>query len=256
MSYYGNISALQPDIAKHTRQSYLDGQPWKFVNLLPIPVKIYITSDGKLSHLANIPPRETYMASTGPQKGSVLRADDVIHVIYTSTDGKDYEILRPESLIDDSRIVNIGSIVYDEKHNNYFNSHNDISGIRINNRLSMPIEIYYHNMKIGETMGDDGMDYNSGSKNSVYLDNNYKGFRLGDELKFVLKFNNKEIGTVMLYDNYIKNIYVGVINQKFTPPSNDTFAYRIDSPSYTGITYFEPIGGSYTTHKTNPRALN
>ena len=91
---------MQPDIAKHIRQSYLDGQPWKFVNLLPIPVKIYITSDGRLSHLANIPPRGTYITSKDLPlkaflkktflKGIVIRADDVIHVIYTSTDGKDY----------------------------------------------------------------------------------------------------------------------------------------------------------------------
>jgi hypothetical protein len=193
--------------------------------------------------------------------------DDEIHIIYFDQSVKkygQYEIARPAYLRSDSRVVRIGDIVYNYKDTSFYNSHADISGVRIHNRLIFPLSIYHKGMRLGQVEADDGTSYMTGARNSVYLDNDTHGFRIGDELEFRLT-EGKKYATVMLTDNYMSDIFVGVINQKYNPPTPDVYAYRVDAPDINGFTYYEhPTTSGYSrfakgttayqTYKTNPSA--
>jgi hypothetical protein len=260
---YELLNGQASDVAKLKLQQILKGKPWTFVNLLPVPVLVYMKmiagklgfAEDRIEFLAKIPPFEKVDA-LGTQRGTPLVENMEVHVLFDPHgNGKAVEICRPEFLRSDTRMVRIGDIVYDEQDMTYLNSHADIAGLRIINNIVIPLDIYHHGRRLGQVQGDDGIGYMFGSPNTIYLDNVNYGFRIGDEITFVFAYNNKKYATVVLNDNFMNNIYVGRINQKFTPPNPDIFAYRIDAPNVTGITYYEPIpGNSYKSRKTQPGA--
>lgn len=224
-------------------ESFLKGKPYIFINIFPF--KIYITVNKKL--LLSIEATSERSKNVNFGKGAT------IHVLY-NFNGKFYEILRPIFISPTTRTIRIGDIVYDTKDMSYYNSHADISGIRFHNRTTFPIEIWNKGRKIGQMQADDGTGYMSGSPNSVYLNNDGNGFRLGEEITFYLPHLKREWTSVSLNDNYISDMYVGTINQKFNPPNPDTYAYRIDAPNHVGYTFYEPVTG-YRTQKTNKNSM-
>jgi len=193
--------------------------------------------------------------------GMILQAGDEIHVIWPDYHSKtapgvdtrfvkqtlDYEIARPVTLLDDSRIVTIGDIVYDfgVTAANTIDIHHDISFIRFHNHLSMPIDIWYQGLKIGSVSGDDGTGYMAGSPNSVYLSNDRFGFKIGQKITFSFPNGDVPYATATLVDNYTSDIIVGMTTQHVDLPPNDVFAYRVNTPNVTGLRYYDVEDNAY-----------
>lgn len=235
------------DHDKQTRIARLKGQPWKFINMLPYRVKVYMKRPVIVELIGIIEPHRNLVVSK-TTKGTPLQENDSIHVLRPVMDKgvmKEYEILRPVFLFTDSREVKIGDIMSEDRvsNTNAVDIWHDIIGIRIHNRISMPIDVYYKSNRIAGIASDDGTDYMAGAPNSVYLNNERLGFEIGDELSFVFRHDGKKYATAKIIDNFTSDIILGVINQHFVPTRQDFYSYRIDEPNITGIKYYENVTG-------------
>ena len=254
MSTYDYFTLAEYD--KDQISKHLEGKPWTFLNLLPTRVLVYVRDSSKnIQFLGTIIPHGKLVTSQTPA-GMPLKKDLEIHVLFPELQGSQraYEFTRPTYLTTESRLVRIGDIVYKEGDSNAKGLSGDIPGIRVVNHLAIPLDIWYHKMRIAQVRGDDGTEYMGGSPNSVYINNNRDGFRLGDELSFVFAYNQRQYASVLLNDNYLREMHVGVTNQKFTPPDPDTYAYRLDAPTHTGITFYETTE-AYKSRPTQPNAM-
>lgn len=224
------------------RENFLKDKPWKFINLLPFDVDVYVYRVNKTDLIGTIAAQSDIIVYKS-KSGMVLQKDDQIHVVFTMADQKSYKIIRPVHLFTDSRMVKIGDIVYEDIYDNRKDIHHDIIGIRIVNHLLLPIDVYHKGNKIGSIAGDDNLSYQSGSPNSVYLNNEWNGFQIGDEIGFVfpkgVKGLPQNFASVQIIDTYTRTINVGVINQHFNLAIQDSYSYRIDDDSITGLTYFD-----------------
>lgn len=239
---YRNLSF---DNDKETRITRLKGQPWKFINMLPYRVKIYMYRPAKTEFVGTIEPHKNLITSK-TKSGLELQEEDAIHVLRPVViKGKmdEYEILRPVFLFTDSREVKIGDIMseYQVNKSNTIDIWHDIIGIRIHNHITMPIDVYHKGNRIASIAGDDGTSFMAGSPNSVYLNNERKGFEIGDFLSFVFTHDQKPYATVKIIDNFTSDIILGVINQHFVPTIQDTYAYRINEPNITGLKYYDNV---------------
>lgn len=242
-------SAVGYNADQSQRAELLNGQPWTFVNLLPIRVHVYVYTPDKTDLVGSIAAHGKLVTSKS-SSGLALENGYEIHVLYQPTEcqGPQYEFMRPVFLFDDSRMVRIGDVMHEGRTNTWTQrTHTDIVGLRVHNQLTMPLDIYYQGRKIGHIGGDDGTNAPmSGSPGSVYLTNDNNGFRIGDELDVVINFNNLPYGTVKIHDNYMSDLYIGVINQHYVPTMQDMFSYQVDRPNVTGLRYFDQMTGYQT----------
>lgn len=238
-----NFVQLHDDEDRDSRRETLLGQPWIFTNLLPFDIKVVVRKVAISDEIGLVRAHSDFK-TTKSKSGLDLKDGDGIHIIRT-VNGKDYEVLRPVFLFDDSRMVKIGDIVYEDMVSTTptIDIHHDIVGLRIHNHISMPIDVYFRDMRIGSIAGDDGTDFMAGSPNSVYLDNNRFGFNIGDELRFTFPLENKPYATMKIIDNFSTDIILGRITQKFVPMIQDQFAYRVNKPNITGLRFFDQVTG-------------
>lgn len=239
--------------------------PWKFQNLLPYEINVYVFTPEKLDLIGTIGPQGS-ISVTKSKSGMPLKADDEIHILRPTTPTgvgfvtrpaarttKQYEIARPVWLFADSRLVRIGDIVYEDRvaFSNAVDISHDMIGLRIHNHLTMGLDIYYKGLKIAQIEGDDGTSFMSGSPNSVYLNNERFGFNIDDEISFVFTYDQKPYAKIRLIDNYTSDIIVGQTTQKFVPAIQDMFAYRIDEPNVNGTRYFDQVTAYTTTGRAS-----
>lgn len=241
------------------RRTALQGRPWRFINLLPFRVQVFIYREARLEFVGEIQPHKI-LVTARTQSGLHLKKGDRIHILYPDRssvpptmkdEAPQYQILRSVDLFDDSREVRIGDVVYNDRDTSTKDIHHDIIGIRVHNHTTFPLEVFYQGKHIGSTAGDDGTSFMSGSPNSVYLNNDRFGFELGSTMSFAFRDGCRSIpyASVVLIDNYISDINVGVITQKFVAGrGNDIFSYRIDEPVITGEPRFETVTG-YTVRE-------
>ena len=221
---YHRLAQLPSDYITGKQEEAHEGTPWYLVNFLPIPVKLYIKRWNTLILLNALEARS--QARVPPDS---VQPEDVLHV-FTSPEGKDgpdYEILRPVKLRMTNRVIRIGDVTYNNDASKWTSSQQDINSIRIHNRTTMPLGIYYNGGLIARVDGDDGMSYMAGSSNNVYVRNAGYGFRLGEELTFVFEYNKKKFTTVTLTDNFITDMFVGMITQQTQVPYADIFSYHV-----------------------------
>lgn len=249
-------NAVTYDADQSMRAANLQGSPWTFINLLPIALKIYVYTPIKIDILGEIP-AQGKIVTKRTFSGMELQSGYEIHVLYAPSgkQGPEYEIMRPVFLFDDSRMIRIGDVMHEAKTNTLTQrTHTDIMGLRIHNRMTLPLDIYYRGTKIGHVAGDDGTDAPmSGSPGSVYLTNDSSGFRIGDKLEFVFPYTSstgsgkssgaKRLYQITIHDNYMSDLYIGVINQHYVPTIQDMFSYQTDRPTITGLRYFDQITG-------------
>lgn len=231
------------DAERSRKEESLRGQPWMFVNLLPIPINVYVYAH-TLDLITRLGPHSTF-TTLKSASGIELEGGQQINITYRDHQPgsqAEYEIIRPEYLLADSRVVRIGDVVNESKDmSTTQRTHTDIVGVRVHNRLTTPLCIFHRKLKIGRVAGDDGTSAPlSGSPGSVYLNNDRNGFRLGDILEIRSETGNIKYGEVVMHDNYISDIHIGVITQHFVPTQQDMYAYRIDGPNINGTKYFEP----------------
>ncbi len=247
------------------REEYLirRGVPWKFENLLPYKINVYVYRPTATDLICTLNPRGT--ASTLKSRGGLmLKAGDAIHVLKPIANinknpsaQEQIEIARPVYLLPDTRSVKIGDIVYEDRNSftNGIDISHDMIGLRIHNHLTMPIDVYYipkngtnpKGLRIAHIDSDDGTNYMSGSPNSVYLNNEWFGFNVDDSLKFVFSHDQMSYATVKLIDNFTSDVIVGETTQKFVGAFQDMYGYRANEPNIQGLQYFEPVTAYETT---------
>jgi hypothetical protein len=242
------ISKTEADYLQKREEICLEGQPWTFYNFLPIDVYVFIKKPG-LEGL--FPVGEIVAGKKVEALDHLLEKGDEVHVL-RKHGNRFIQTLRPVFLRADSRVVILGDVVSDSRNVQLNDIHVHNGGVRVHNYITLPLQIFCKGSKIGETDVDDGMEYMSGSKNSVYLNNDNWGYKLGCDLDF--KLGNKAYASVLLNDNFATDIYVGVITQKFVPPPPDTYGYVLNHPNIIGIPYFE-TNMAYSTCKTNAGLL-
>jgi hypothetical protein len=235
----------------------------KFINLLPIRVKIYAYRTDKLDLVGFIEGHGGVLNARATKSGMVLTPDIEIHITYVpgGNQGPEYEILESINLLADARVIRIGDVVYEEKTNTLVQrSHSDISGIRVHNKIGIPVRIYFKGVRLAMVDKSDGTGFQAGSPSTVYLNNDTRGFNIGDKLELRLVFNvadslkdgitfdprlevktgrSMELPwcTLTVSDNYMSDMYLGVINQHYTIPIQDMYSYRAGSPNYSGLKY-------------------
>jgi hypothetical protein len=261
MKRYEGMGNMVDDYSREGMAAALKETMWRFENLLPFTVYLYRrVTPTQVSKIGVVEAKKS-ISALKDEHGMKLRGGDLVHILFLN-DGKFYEITRSEQLRDDSRLFKIGDIVYENIGPSFFdNIHTDISGVKIHNHLSMPIEVWFQDKKLGYVHGCDDKGYLGGSQSITYIDNDCRGFRLGDELVFripyVKKLSRDDLyAKVLLVDNMITDIHVGKVSYFHVPPPPDTYAYRASSQPYTGITYYVPERvDAYMSRRTNPRAV-
>ncbi len=125
----------------------------------------------------------------------------------------------------------IGTVVYSYTGRDHIALHGDVAGVNLINRLRAYVDVYhvplkfpyarYHLARLGPR---DDLGYLGGSGATIYLDNGGNGFFIGDQLIFSYQGGNDV--TVTLHDNFIDNIYIGVVGEEAPEPLRDGFIYR------------------------------
>jgi hypothetical protein len=236
---------------------------WRLVNMLPTDLDLWLEKrfEETTAFFESIKARETLIIDHWR-----IEDGDKLYVSFRTEDGRQIPFLEPYTFHDFSKTVNIGASVYrsTDGHLQTQASFWDMRGMWLENKIRVPLDIYYTPRKHGlpirrlvaQVSANDGMNYMGGSSSSIYFDNNREGLNFGDELSFGYSVGStpKILYTVVLNDNYIQKIQIGAIQGCCSPPEPDTFAYSVDEPVWTGITYYVPTG-NYETRKTNPYAL-
>jgi len=259
-------NALFLDEDRQHRMKILESKPWSLVNLLPLEVTI--------SRLRSIGPNAGRLVKVitikpfGKGETMDLVEGDQVHVSILSK-GRYFQLTDPITLIGDTRVIKIGDVVYKETTNTLVQrSHSDIMGLRIHNHLPMRIDVYWTPgdknaslrkgggqplllAHIGGSNGTDSTTGMSGAISSSFIMNDRFGFNIGDMLSFIFSDSvsagpNGPGVKVMISDNYMSEVHVGMVTQSFNPAIRDMFSYRINTPNILGSPYIVDAPGSHT----------
>lgn len=270
------------DYIRETISRRIKDSPWRFTNMLSIPLDVHEVSDtGKIG---------TKLFSMGPNEvknmpHSSLRGHENICAMYRDrlrSEGS-YLLLAPHKLHSHLKDISLGSVTYDEfGDTDYINVHADLPSVRIYNELPMAIDVYYtprekyrheNPVKVGkkgnlwgtlvaQVNGRNLVDYRGGGNASVYFNNNYDGLRLGDNFTFAYKPTKTSepirLCTVEVKDNVMKNMYVGKIAAqgiKIGGGPDDIYAYSVDYEVSTGFPFYPAPEGSYATYNSQTRKV-
>ena len=230
--------------------------PWVIKNMLPTKFNLYcqpaFTDDFHL--VGTIEPHEEIKYSP-----NAFKDGDELFTVYMAPNGKPVPFMGTHVIRANFKDIKLGAVTYshgeDSIQYNAVNPRSEILGLWIHNKMNIPIDIFYKNNLVAQLYADDGMTYFGGSASSVWFSNGRQGLRYGDELyfRYSVPGSDKKLFSVELDDNFLQNINVGVVDAGMYGPDPDTYAYSIDKPTWTGITYYKPIG-NYNTRSTNPLA--
>ena len=242
---------------------------WSLVNKLPASFHLYLKRgktlfiNDEVLYLGEIKDYETLNF-----KYDTLREGDLLIVLfkYINTNNfskhSNYLAMQPYSIRSFQRTVFIGDTVYNEEGAataSYLSSYEDLPGVWIHNELLFPLNIYYKGQLVSQLGPYDGMTYQGGSAATIWFDDQRRGLKFDSPISIEFATGNPSVDgigkqkrfSVYLYDNKMRNIYVGVINGNHNGPPPDTFSYSVDQPTFTGLTYYIPTGNG-TSVPTNP----
>ena len=266
---YRRLAGMMSDELIHASTVAQRNVIWKFNNKLPSDFHLYVKPGYTLmvndvvNYLGKLPANGTLKFAP-----DTFKTGDLLIVVFKHLDQSDlsagyknYQAMQPYSLREFQKEVNIGDVVYDGGSvtpSSYLSSSSSLPGVWIHNELLFPLDIYYDGQLVSQIGAYDGMTYQGGSMASIWFDNQRQGLKF--EAPITLAYSipktpgtSRLLFSVFLFDNKMRNMYVGVINGNTDGPPPDTFAYSIDRPVHTGITYYIPIGNGQS-RATNPYA--
>lgn len=263
---YNRLAGTIGDKLRHASSVAQDNVNWKFNNVLPNDFHLYVKPGPTL--MVN---DMVYDMGKLPANGSVqfapdtFKTGDLLIVLFKHLDQKDlsagyknYQAMEPYSLREYQKEINIGDVVtsFTTSPSEYLSPYNAIPGVWIHNRLLFPLNIYYGGHLVSQLGAYDGMSYQGGSRATIWFDN--AGMGLDFEAPLTIAYSIPEekgtseyMYTVFLYDNKMRDIYVGIVNGNQAGPPPDTVNYSIDRPVHTGITFY-PATGAGRSRVTNP----
>lgn len=251
---YRHLRGQNSDILQEVSAISQISVSWKIINMLPTKLVLWVEKylSGEPKYFATIEPHAVleYPPNTFSDQDQLYT--------YINISGKLYPFLQPYTFREIWKTIRLGAATYssEDGHAIVQSIHWAMRGVWIHNRIAYPLDVYYKGNLVAQVGGYNGIEYMGGGNSSVYFTNSREGLNLGDEIEFKYSLpgtEGKRLFSVILNDNSCVSIYVGVVSGGFRGPDPDNAVYRIDKPSYTGITYYENIDG-YSTKATNPRA--
>ena len=263
---YNRLAGMVGDKLRHDSTVTQENVNWKFNNILPSDFHLYMKPGSSL--MVN---DVVYDIGKLPANGSLQFAHntfndgDLLIVLFKHLDQKDlaagyknYQAMEPYSLRGFQKKINIGDVAtsFTSTPSEYLSPYNALPGVWIHNRLLFPLNIYYGGKLVSQLGAYDGMTYMGGSRATIWFDNRRMGLDFEAPITLAYSLPESEgtseyLYTVFLYDNKMRDIYVGVINANPDGPPPDTTNYSIDRPVHTGITFY-PATGVGRSRETNP----
>lgn len=228
----------------------LKNNDWVIRNTFPIELQLYVEKawSDTVSFLSIIHPKQEIRLHPDS-----LHEQDKLIVFYEKE-----PFVQPYTIRSFEKLITIGAIGYSSGPGarEFTASQSDISGIRLNNRCRVPLNFYYKGNLVAQVGSYIGQTYLGGGNESVFFDNSRQGLDMWDPISISFSWpGKKELNwtTLILYDNQVKEVYLGIIQGSYRGPNPDTYSYNVTKPDWTGQTFYRPIG-RYQTIMTNPYA--
>jgi len=250
---YFHLRGTMDDVLRDRSARMQAGDEWTITNMLPTRLELWVEKrwSGDPKPFASIGPRETLKYSP-----STFGNGDQLYTYYISENGK-IPFLRPYVFRDIWKNIRLGDVTYrsTDGHLQTQASNWDMRGVWLHNKTAVPLDIYYKGRLAAQVFANDNMNYLGGSASSVYFDNDRQGLDFMDTItiKYSLPGKSVYLYTIYLNDIQAQSINLGDVDGGIRGPDPDTFAYSVDRPVWTGITYYVPTG-RYNTRATNPLA--
>ena len=251
---YHHLRGLNGDVLRAVSATNQSQSLWTIKNMLPNDLVLWVEK-----YLSEYPKYFTTIKAQETLKfpSNTFSNRDQLYT-YIRVGGRLYPFLQPYMFRDIWRTIRLGAVTYDSEdgHGIVQASNWDMRGVWIHNRLPFPLDIYYRGLLVAQVSGYNGIGYMGGGASSVYFDNSREGLDFNDEIEFRYSLpgvEGKKIFSVKIDDEQCMSMYVGVVSGGMWGPNPDNAVYRVDKPSYTGITFYVPISG-YHSRPTNPRA--
>ncbi len=263
---YNLLASTVGDELRHASTVAQKNVIWKFNNKLPSDFHLYMKPGPTLMmndvvyDLGKLPANGTLKFAH-----NTFKTGDLLIVLFKHLDQNDlaagyknYQAMESYSLREFQKEINIGDAVtsFTSLPSEYLSPFNALPGVWIHNRLLFPLNIYYDGHLVSQLGAYDGMTYLGGSRATIWFDNQRRGLEFEAPITLAYSIPESEgtsefLYTVFLYDNKMRDIYIGVINGNQDGPPPDTVAYSIDRPVHTGITFY-PATGAGRSRETNP----
>lgn len=251
---YSHLMSLNGDVMREQSTLSQIHQPWKFQNMLPSVMHIWIAeylSDNPREFLQLQPYETKYLP---PNAISNLSK---IYVFYKHK-GKLIPFMQEYTVRNFFKDIKIGGVTYTSDGGaGYLQStYSDMRGIWLKNRLPIPLDVYYKGNLVAQLGGYNGTEYLGGGASTLWFDNSWRGVNFLDTFEFAYSLpgeEGKKMFSVTIDDEQCMSMFIGVVTGGMWGPDPDNAVYRVDQPSYTGITFYLPVG-QYNSRETNPYA--
>lgn len=252
---YFRLQGTVDELIKRQSSKSQQNKDWRLVNILPTNLEIWKQKnwDDKTTFVEKILGRETLIFPSHS-----FEEGDHLYVYFRTSSNTLIPFLEPYIVKGFLRDIKIGASVYRSTsgHLQVQASNWDMRGITLHNKIKVPLDVFYKGNLVAQLSANDGMSILGGSSSSLYFDNGREGLNFMDEISFSYSLPglyDKEIFSIVLDDIHAQDVHLGVIQGGYNGPAPDTFAYSVNKPVWTGITYYVPTG-RYNSRKTNPLA--
>ena len=251
---YFNLRGQIGDVLRDQSAAAQSQSPWRIINMLPNTLVLWTEQyqSGDPKFFTEIKSRETLVYS--PDQFSDR---DQLYVYYRYQ-GKLVPFMEPYMFRNIWKTIRVGAVTYSSEggHGQVQASNWDLRGVWLNNCLPIPLDVYYRGRLAAQIGGYNGLSYMGGGASSLYFDNDREGLNFMDQITFKYSLPGdagKYLFDVVIDDEQCLSMNIGVVSGGLWGPNPDNAVYRVDRPSYTGITYYLPIGRGNSV-ATNPYA--
>ena len=220
--YYSHLKAQPGDYLRGVSTITQSKDQWIFKSNLPTTIHLFVSNERvEMKKITTIPPlaKISFDANT-------FSDGDTIHTYYIPThDPKSLVMLMPpHTLHSFYKTVTLGGVTYttDQGHGEYQSSSKDLSGIWLENKLAIPIVVYYEGLPVVALGQYNGLNYLGGGANVVlfkgYMDN---GLNYGDQLTFAYKGSkgfDVNFLTATISDINCRRMFIGVTTSGYEDP--------------------------------------
>lgn len=247
---YQTLSSLISDTLRREQSFNIQNEPWYFINALPSLLTLFVKKYGSndLIFLTDMKPHQIIKF-----KNDTFGEKDKIYTYYRLNNGKMIQFLESYTIWLYSKTIKFGAVTYSFGEN-YPNSYYDIEGVWLNNKLPIPLDVYYKENLVAQLYPYNGLEYMGGGASELYFNNNGDGLKYLDRLEFKYSLpgsEGKKLFSVTLDDVKCNRLFIGTVSSSDDPPYPDNAVYRTQKPNYSALTYFKYVGDGQSI-MTNP----
>lgn len=237
-----HLRGMQSDVRHWMEDRWEAGKQWTVENRLPSTLVLYKQSQaGHRKEVGEIQARsEITLPSNTFEEGDFL-------IVYRRYGDLFYPFMEPQILKLRSRHIILGDIGFSQGEGRgiVMASNWDMRGVWLHNHLSVPLNVYYKgNLVVQIHSNAGGLSYMGGGANVVYFDNSRQGLNRDDVLSFryaTSDGHDKFLQDAVLSNVQAMNIHIGIIRAVPWRPDPFNGVYKVDIPSHSGISFFNPV---------------